>query len=84
MLVTVKCDYGTTTLNAHGAVVSTPHLAMKFVIEEGKVYTIKGDQAMARSCYKVSIDVPRINVPSKSNPLEKDKGKSVLMMTWDA
>ncbi|XP_072056326.1 uncharacterized protein [Arachis hypogaea] len=41
---------GRTTLNQLGAVVSTPHLCIKFPTLEG-IATIRGDQKLARKCY---------------------------------
>lgn len=45
------------TLNELGAVVSTPHLKMKFPTLTGKVVTIKVDQKQARQWYIESLKV---------------------------
>ncbi|XP_072060238.1 uncharacterized protein [Arachis hypogaea] len=47
---------GRTTLNRLGAVVSTPHLCMKFPTPEG-ITTIRGDQKLARKCYNESLNL---------------------------
>ncbi|XP_016206752.1 uncharacterized protein LOC107647148 [Arachis ipaensis] len=46
---------GRTTLNQLAAVVSTPHLCMKFPTPEG-IATIKGDQKLTRRCYNESLN----------------------------
>ncbi|XP_014499530.1 uncharacterized protein LOC106760626 [Vigna radiata var. radiata] len=46
---------GRPCLNAFGAIVSTPHLAMKFPSEEGKICTVRADQKIARQCYVASL-----------------------------
>ncbi|XP_072084367.1 uncharacterized protein [Arachis hypogaea] len=45
-----------TTLNWLGAVVSTPHLCMKFSTEE-KIATIRGNQKLARKCYNENLNI---------------------------
>ena len=47
---------GRTTLNQLGAIVSTPHLCMKFPTPKG-IATIKADQKMARQCYNESLNL---------------------------
>ncbi|XP_025703492.1 uncharacterized protein [Arachis hypogaea] len=47
---------GRTTLNRLGAVVSTPHLCMKFPTPEG-IATIRGDQKLARKYYNESLNL---------------------------
>ncbi|XP_072084755.1 uncharacterized protein [Arachis hypogaea] len=47
---------GRTILNQLGAVVSIPHLCMKFPIPEG-ISTIRGDQKLARKCYNESLNL---------------------------
>ncbi|XP_057725405.1 uncharacterized protein LOC130941056 [Arachis stenosperma] len=47
---------GRTTLNRLGAVVSTPHLCMKFPTSAG-IATVKGDQKLARKCYNESLNL---------------------------
>jgi len=46
---------GRPSLNTLSAVVSTPHLAMKFPSPSGDILTIHGDQRLARECYMASL-----------------------------
>ncbi|XP_016192124.1 uncharacterized protein LOC107633005 [Arachis ipaensis] len=47
---------GRATLNRLGAVVSTPHLCIKFPTKDG-IATIRGDQKLARKCYNESLNL---------------------------
>nr|KYP71551.1 hypothetical protein KK1_010815 [Cajanus cajan] len=58
---------GRPSLNALGAIVSTPHLAMKFPSDQGTIITIHADQKAARECYYASLRIA---------PLEEKKSKS--------
>jgi hypothetical protein len=60
--------FGRTALNELKSVTSTPHLSMKFPIEEG-IGFVKGDQREARRCYNLSFK----NSPEKNNLREKTK-----------
>ncbi|XP_072088056.1 uncharacterized protein [Arachis hypogaea] len=59
IIVDVSSTYnaflGQTTLNQLTAVVSTPHLCMKFPTAEG-IATMKGEQKLARRCYNESLN----------------------------
>ncbi|XP_068483323.1 uncharacterized protein [Phaseolus vulgaris] len=46
---------GRSSLNKLGAIVSTPHLAMKFPTEKGKVATVYVNQKDARECYAAGL-----------------------------
>lgn len=46
---------GKPTLNTFGAVVSTPHLVMKFFHSTNRVVAVRGDQRAARKCYNISL-----------------------------
>jgi len=46
---------GRPSLNTLGAVVSTPHLAMKFLSPSGDILTVHCDQRLARECYMASL-----------------------------
>lgn len=46
---------GRPCLNAFGAVVSTPHLTLKYPIEKRKVLTVRADQKTARECYAAGL-----------------------------
>lgn len=48
---------GRPCLNAFGAIVSTPHLALKYPSDEGVVQTVGADQKMARECYVAGLRV---------------------------
>jgi len=48
---------GRSSLNKLGAIVSTPHLAMKFPSLSGDILTIHVDQKVARECYAESLRV---------------------------
>nr|KYP34711.1 hypothetical protein KK1_044312 [Cajanus cajan] len=51
---------GRPSLNKLGAIVSTPHLAMKFPSESGRIITVHVDQKAARECYFASLRLPRL------------------------
>ena len=46
---------GCPSLNTLGAIVATPHLAMKFPSPSGDMLTIHCDQRLARECYIASL-----------------------------
>jgi len=59
------------TLNELKAIVSTPHLKMKFPTLTGEIVTIKVDQKQVRQCYAQSLKVvpyPPIREPGKPYP----------------
>ncbi|XP_020230501.1 uncharacterized protein LOC109811243 [Cajanus cajan] len=66
---------GRPSLNALGAIVSTPHLAMKFPSDKGKIITIHADQKAARECYFASLRV---------TPMEERKSKSKRVHVVDS
>jgi len=59
LIVDVNTSYnallGRPSLNKLGAIVSTPHLAMKFPSERRGVVTVYADQCTARECYVASL-----------------------------
>ncbi|XP_017415437.2 uncharacterized protein LOC108326436 [Vigna angularis] len=61
LLVEANTSYnaliGRSCLNAFGAIVSTPHLAMKFPTERGTICTVRADQRTARQCYVAGLKV---------------------------
>ncbi|XP_017426213.1 uncharacterized protein LOC108334788 [Vigna angularis] len=61
LLVEANTSYnallGRPCLNAFGAIVSTPHLAMKFPTEHGDICTVRADQRTARQCYVAGLKV---------------------------
>ena len=56
LLVEANTSYnvllGRPCLNAFGAIVSTPHLAMKFPADKGGICTVHADQQIVRECYR--------------------------------
>lgn len=44
-------------LNAFSAIVSTPHLTLKYPSHDGRVCIVRVDQKMARECYAVGLRV---------------------------
>ncbi|XP_014506467.1 uncharacterized protein LOC106766234 [Vigna radiata var. radiata] len=53
---------GRPCLNAFGAIVSTPHLVLKYPSDNERVCTIRANQNMARECYAAALKVkPRIS-----------------------
>ena len=57
---------GRSSLNKLGAIVSTPHLAMKFPSLSGDILTIHVDQKVARECYAESLRVEPTQQKSSS------------------
>src|ERR1044072_1038179 len=47
---------GRHTVNDVGAVVSTPHLKVKFPFLDGRIATIRVNQKLARLCYSESLE----------------------------
>jgi len=68
---------GRSSLNKLGAIVSTPHLAMKFPSPSGDILTIHVDQKIARECYVESLRVePTRQKPTGSHsPKRKIAGR---------
>jgi len=70
------------TFNELGAIVSTPHLKMKFPTLTGEIVTIKADQKQARQCYTESVKVapyPPIRESAKPH-LTAAEGTQVISM----
>jgi len=61
LLVEVDTSYnvliGRRILNALGAIVSTPHMAMKFPSEQVDIISVKAEPKTARECYAQSLRV---------------------------
>ncbi|XP_020238608.1 uncharacterized protein LOC109817690 [Cajanus cajan] len=59
---------GRPSINVLGAIVSTPHLCMKFPSRDGQVITVHADQKTARECYLSSLKVkPITDTPTTTN-----------------
>ncbi|XP_020211783.1 uncharacterized protein LOC109796527 [Cajanus cajan] len=52
---------GRPTLNQLGAVVSTPHLTMKFPDTDGHIIAVKANQKIVRKCYAESLKITPLN-----------------------
>ncbi|XP_047178710.1 uncharacterized protein LOC124845629 [Vigna umbellata] len=59
LLVEANTSYnvllGRSCLNAFRAIVSTPHLTMKYPSEKGAICTVRADQKTARECYAAGL-----------------------------
>jgi len=72
---------GRPSLNTLGAVVSTPHLAMKFPSPSGDILTIHYDQRLARECYMASL---RPQLPmQQTNHIERPPGSGIALSGED-
>ena len=71
---------GRSSLNKLGAIISTPHLAMKFPSLSGDILVIHVDQKIARECYTESLRVEptQQKVSNSRSPKRKipDRGRS--------
>ncbi|XP_017438478.1 uncharacterized protein LOC108344556 [Vigna angularis] len=74
LLVEANTSYnallGRPCLNAFGAIVSTPHLAMKFPTKRGTICTVRVDQRTARQCYVAGLKVTPFIPPRKARGAE--------------
>lgn len=62
---------GRPCLNTFGAIVSTPHLVLKYPTDRGKVCTVRANQKMARECYATGLRV-------KQRLYKKTEDRSVI------
>jgi len=72
---------GCPSLNTLGAVVSTPHLAMKFPAPSGDILTIHYDQRLARECYMASLR-PQLPI-QQTNHIERPSGSRITLSGED-
>jgi len=72
---------GRPSLNTLGAVVSTPHLAMKFPAPSGDILTIHCDQRLARECYMASLR-PQLPI-QQTNHIERPPSSSIALSGED-
>ncbi|XP_052735490.1 uncharacterized protein LOC108328707 [Vigna angularis] len=81
LLVEANTSYnaliGRPCLNAFGAIVSTPHLAMKFPTERGTICTVKADQRTARQCYVAGLKL------SPLVPMRKSRRTDIAAIELD-
>ena len=72
---------GRPSLNTLGAIVSTPHLAMKFSSASGDIITIHNDQQLAHEYYIASL---RPKEPTlTANNIERQSGASITLTRKD-
>jgi hypothetical protein len=59
---------------------STLYLSIKYPLDNGKVGTIKGDQALARRCYESSLKIKHraANAPVSTRPIPKTGGVNMI------
>jgi len=57
-------------LNAFGAIVSTLHLAMKFLSDKGTICTVHADQQIALQCYAARLKIAPYSRPRKQHRSE--------------
>jgi len=72
---------GRPSLNTLGAIVSTPHLAMKFPAPSGDILTIHCNQRLARECYMASLR-PQLPI-QQTNHIERPPGSSIALSGED-
>jgi len=68
---------GCPSINTLGAIVSTPHLAMKFPTPSGDILTIHCDQRLARECYMASLR-PQLPI-QQTNHIERPPGSGIAL-----
>ncbi|GAU40667.1 hypothetical protein TSUD_397790 [Trifolium subterraneum] len=55
---------GCPAFNTLGAVLSTLYMSMKYPLDNGRIGTIRGDQAQGRQCYELSLRLKRNQAPA--------------------
>jgi len=74
LLVEANTSYnvllGRPCLNAFGAIISTLHLAMKFLPDKGTICTVHADQQIAGQCYAAGLKVAPYSRPRKQHRSE--------------
>jgi len=77
--------FGRPSLNLLGAIVSTPHLAMKFRSPMGDIITVHVDQKTAQECYATSLRVEsRSQEVSSSEERIPKRGQVVVVTELDS
>ena len=71
---------GRPAFNTLEAAMSTLYLSIKYPLEDGRVGTIKGDQALARRCYESSLKIKHraTNPPDPARPISQKGGVNVI------
>ncbi|XP_047180350.1 uncharacterized protein LOC124847012 [Vigna umbellata] len=82
LLVDANTSYnvllGRPCLNAFGAIVSTPHLTLKFLLDSGSICTVRSDQRIARECYMAGL---KVQPSSSDRPSRQRRRRSEVAMT---
>jgi hypothetical protein len=73
---------GKPAFNTLEAAMSTLYLSIKYPLEDGRVGTIKGDQALARRCYESSLKIKHraLNAPDSSRPAPQKGGVNMISL----
>jgi len=66
---------GRSSINRLQAIVSTPHLVMKFVMASGDIVTVHVDQKTTRECYVASLKIESTSRLYKTSPRGRSMGK---------
>ncbi|GAU34855.1 hypothetical protein TSUD_259350 [Trifolium subterraneum] len=61
---------GRPTFNTLGAVMSTLYLSMKYLLDDGRIGTVRGDQAQGRQCYELNLDPREEFQDRRVSPIE--------------
>ncbi|KAK2445921.1 hypothetical protein QL285_016792 [Trifolium repens] len=71
---------GRPAFNTLEAAMSTLYLSIKYPLDNGKVGTIKGDQALTKRCYESSLKIKHrgANAPVSTCPVPKTGGVNVI------
>ncbi|XP_052110160.1 uncharacterized protein LOC107464735 [Arachis duranensis] len=55
--------FGRPSLNSFGAIVSTIHLCIKFLLQDDRIATVHADRREARQCYNASLKITKEGIP---------------------
>jgi hypothetical protein len=75
---------GRPAFNALGAAMSTLYLSMKYPLDDRRIGTVRGDQALARRCYESSLKIKHraVNAQESSRP-DAEKGEVNMISPLD-
>jgi hypothetical protein len=72
---------GRPAINALEAVISTLYLSIKYPLDNGKVGSFKGDQALARRCYESSLKIKRRQIKESAISCQDNNSEGVNMIS---
>jgi hypothetical protein len=72
---------GRPAINALEAVISTLYLSIKYPLDNGKVGTVKGDQALARRCYESSLKIKHRQIKESAISCQDNNSEGVNMIS---